>query len=443
MKTSTERLKRLALVLVSLAVALPTQASAQAVPAAEPGPAGFDPVRLARIDSVMHSAVSRGEYAGIVWVVMRDGKLVELDSAGVARLDSPRPAGARTLFRIASMTKALTSVGAMILVEEGRLRLGDRVSKYLPEFRNMLVATPYPPGPNDSVRNVPASRSITIRHLLTHTSGITYAFADDGPVGDAYRTAGVTDGIALSDISMEENVRRLAGLPLVDQPGQGFHYGLSVDVLGRVIEVVTGQRLGDFLEERVFRPLGMHDTGFLVDPADSARMAGAYTADSAGKLVPMRAEHHFGNLVMGGEGYWGSATFHSGGAGAYSTALDYARFLHMIVNGGELDGVRILSPATVELIGRNALPPGNEDLGQGYGFGLGFQVLLDPGVAGTFGSPGLLDWGGIYGTSFWADPEEKLVGVLMLQRFPQGPTNVAELFQTLTYAAMLEPAAAN
>jgi CubicO group peptidase (beta-lactamase class C family) len=288
-----------------------------------------------------------------------------------------------------------------------------------------------------------ARRRITIRDLLTHRSGLDYGFLDDGPVGDGYRAAGISDGIAPPGMAtMAENVERLARQPLLFQPGTRWAYALNADVLGRVVEVVSGQSLADFMQARIFAPLGMRETFFWVPDAKAPRLVVPDMPDSTGRLVPMRGEMQSfseGRLLLAGAASRGSRTYFSGGAGLVGTGGDYLRFLTMLANGGELDGVRLLSRKTVELMTASHTGdlPG-APLGPGSGFGLGFQVLLDPGEAGVYGSPGTFSWGGIYGTTFWVDPKEHLVAVVMIQRFPTTGIRLLELFRTLAYSALVK-----
>ncbi|HEU4828952.1 MAG TPA: serine hydrolase domain-containing protein [Gemmatimonadales bacterium] len=411
-------------------------AGAQGLPRARPRDVGLDSARLARIAPMLHRAVERGEISGIVTLVARHGRIAAVDSAGFLDLGRRTPIGSATLFRIASMSKPITSVAAMSLVEEGRLRLADPVARYIPAFADMKVADP---GTGASGRGapVPARRPITIFDLLTHRSGLTYGFLDEGPVGDAYRAAGISDGLPLRDEAVGANVDRLAALPLVAQPGARFQYGLSTDVLGRVIEIVSGRSLADFLQERLFDPLGMDDTGFYVEEDQLERLATPYAWDRKG-LRPMRPREQLGNLLLAGDGYPGSRRYFSGGSGLVSTVGDYARFLQMMLNGGELDGVRILGPKTVELIVANALEDVEHPLGPGAGFGLGFMVTTELGPSAEPGSVGTLSWSGIYGTMFWADPAEQLIGITMLQRFPTAGLTLGDSFRAIAYGAVID-----
>lgn len=432
-------MRRLPSTLLLLAALTGPPAAAQGLPLALPEEVGLAAPRLALIDQLLEESVARGEVAGAVTLVARHGRLVALDSAGFQDLARRVPMGAGTLFRIGSMSKAITSAAALILVEEGRLRLADPVARFIPAFANPRVAlASADPDDRATPTLVPARRPITVRDLLTHQSGITYGFMDEGPVGDRYRAAGVSDGIALRDEPIAANVERLAALPLAAHPGTEFRYGLSTDVLGRVIEVASGESLAEFLRQRIFEPLGMADTRFYVDDARLARLAVPYTRER-GRLRPIGATERFGELLLAGVGYRGSERYFSGGSGLVSTAGDYARFLQMILNGGELDGVRVLSPKSVERFTADA--SGNLatlPLGPGTGFSLGFQVITDMGLATEPGSNGTISWSGIYGTSFWADPEEQLIGIVMIQLFPSRAVTLDERVRAIIYGAVTD-----
>jgi CubicO group peptidase (beta-lactamase class C family) len=429
------RLFRIGLAILLLARLPLAPASAQ-LPPARPEAVGMSSARLARIPAAMRRFLEHSDVAGVVTLVARDGRLVELDTAGYRDAVSRSPMGRNTIFRIASMTKPVTSVAAMMLVEEGRLRLGAPVSKYIPEFTNTKVWAGRP----DSL--VPAERPITIHDLLTHRSGIIYGFIDTSAVGKAYRAAHVSDGVGDSLVPTEaENMTRLAAQPLAFQPGREWRYSLSVDVLGRVVEVASGRSLAEFFRTRIFEPLRMQDTGFRVPDDKLSRLATTYTPEHD-SLRAMADTDVFadGRLAMGkfgGPGTRGSSTYFSGGAGLFSTAGDYLRFAQMLLNGGALDGVRLLSPKTVQLMSADATGDlTNPVFGTpGVGFGLGFAVVRDLGASGALGSTGAFSWGGILGTSFWIDPKERLIGVMMLQVFPNNH-EMSETFQALAYQAI-------
>jgi CubicO group peptidase (beta-lactamase class C family) len=431
------RRRRRILLVPLLAVCLASTTSSQGLPRGRPEAVGMSTERLQRIPQAMRGFVERRSVAGVVTLVARRGKIVEQDSVGYADIQAGKPMRSDTLFRIASMTKPVTSVAAMILVEEGKLLLSDPISRYLPAFREMKVAVPDPAQPAQ-FSLATAKRAITVRDLLTHRSGLAYGFFDSGPVGEAYRKAGVTDGISSSELTLAQNVDRIATAPLSFEPGARWQYGLSTDVLGRLVEVVSGRPFDRFVRERILQPLRMNDTVFQVPEDRAERLAVPYTPADGGKLRPMAETERFGNLMVGGKEWHGSPRYISGGAGLISTAGDYARFAQMLLNGGELDGVRLLSPKTIQLMTASAtgdLPPpfGAE----GTGFGLGFGVVTDVGATGKYGSEGLFEWGGLYGSTFWVDPKEQLVGVMMIQLFPQPPgVNIGDTFRTLAYQAI-------
>lgn len=412
-----------------------TAVTAQRAPAA-PHTTGISAERIERLHRGMQGFVDRREVGGIVSLLARHGKIVDLRAFGAKDVESRTPMRTDTLFRIASMSKPITSVAVMMLFEEGRFALTDPVSRYLPAFRNVKVAVRTAPDAEPTL--VPARRPVTIRDLLSHRSGLSYGFLDGGPVGDAYRKAGVTDGLELTTLSLAENVDRLAQAPLQSQPGAEWHYSLSVDVLGRLVEVVSGTTFDVFLRDRLFKPLKMNETSFDVPEDKWARLATVYSPDGQGGIRPMKDPETFGNTRMSPlASYRTGKTYFSGGAGLVSTATDYLRFAQMLLNEGELDGVRLLSPKTVQLMALSQTSdlPAAALLGPGANFGLGFKVTTDLAASQTLGSEGMYGWSGIYGTTFWIDPKEQLVAIMMMQGYPGPP--VAGAFQTLTYQAIV------
>ena len=392
--------------------------------------------RVARMRPSMQGFVDRGDVAGVVTIVARNGRLVALDTVGYADAEHKKPMRSTTIFRIASMSKAVTSVAVMMLVEEGRVHLSDPLGRYIPAFDSVRVAVADSAGHLKANTTAP-KRGITIHDLLTHRSGLAYGFIDEGVVGDGYRKAGVSDGISPTSGTLAQNVDKLARQPLSFEPGAKWQYSLATDVLGRVVEVASGMPLDRFVRERIFVPLKMNDTDFYVPDEKVDRLAVPYTHD-AGNLRPMANPERFfnGRLVMGGPQWRGSRTYFSGGAGLFSTAGDYARFLQMLLNGGALDGVRLLSPKTIELMtasATNDLGPGAVD--RGVGFGLGFGIIGDLGAHGAYGSVGNFSWGGIYGSDYFVDPKEQMVGVMMIQLFP-GRAPITETFEAMAYQAI-------
>ncbi len=402
---------------------------AQPFPSVEPSEAGFSPGRLALIDSLIQSHIDRNEIAGVVTLIARDGRAVHHKSFGFRRIETGEPMTNDVIFRIASMSKAVTTVAVMLLYQEGKLLLTDPVSKYIPQFRNTVVAVPPPAGAPDTVSFVtaPAVRPITIHHLLTHTSGLTYGA---GPAEKLYKEANLDDWyFADHDETIGEAVLRLASLPLAGQPGEGYLYGFSTDVLGYLVEVVSGMPLDRFFEERIFRPLGMSDTYFYLPREKANRLATVYGIDGNRHLAARETPETSDNLI-------GPRKAFSGGAGLVSTATDYGRFLQMLLNEGELDGVRLLAPKTVEIMHRNHVGD-RYDSGK-RGFGLGFWVLEDLGRYGEMGTKGAYGWGSAYYPQYWVDPQEDMIALFMTQLTPSGGLDLARKFYTLVYAALEE-----
>jgi CubicO group peptidase (beta-lactamase class C family) len=407
--------------------------AAQQRPAATTESVGISSERLGRLHQGMQAFVDRHEAGGIVTLIARNGKVADVHASGFQDVESRTPIKTDTIFRIASMSKPITSVAVMMLYEEGKLLLTDPVSKFIPAFKSSKVM-----GADGTT--TAARRGITIRDLLSHRSGITYGFLNGGPVGNAYRADGVVDGLAVVPGNLEEAIDKLAAAPLVSQPGAAWNYSLSTDVLGRLVEVVSGKPFDVFLRERVFTPLGMTDTSFEVADAKWSRLATVYAPDGAGGIRPMKDPESFGNAVFSpGISYKPGKKYFSGGAGLTSTATDYAKFCQMLLNGGSVDSTRLLSPKSVELMTASHtadLPPVGGLLGAGAGFGLGFKVTTDVGATQTMGSNGMYGWSGIYGTVFWVDPKEQLVAIMMVQRYPGSP--VAAAFQPLVYQALVK-----
>jgi CubicO group peptidase (beta-lactamase class C family) len=415
------------LVLVAVLAALPTRALAQALPkAASPEAIGMSAERLGRITRVMHDAARDRQVAGTVTLVVRDGQVAYFDAAGGADLEAGTPMRTDTIFRIASMTKAVVSVGVMLLVEEGRIALTDPVSKFIPAFAKTTVLA----SEAGRVAIVPARRAITIRDLLTHTAGISYG---GGALEPFYTPAGFTQWyFADRAENMTAWIDKLATLPFESQPGERWVYGYNTDVLGNVIERVSGQTLAAFLGQRLTTPLKMVDTSFFLP------------ADKAGRLAAVYAVGADGRILRGPDGRLGQGQYtsgpqvaFSGGAGLLSTATDYARFLQMLANGGELEGTRYLSPTTVALMTSNHV--GTLYQNGALGWGLGFEVVEQTGRAPRYGAAGEFSWSGAYHTSYWVDPAEKLVVVFMSQLLPAGPVDLRMRVRTLVNQAIVGP----
>lgn len=392
-------------------------------PTIQPADVGLSAERLDRIRSVFQQEIDDGALVGAVALVSRHGETAYFETLGHLDREAGVPMRPDAIFRIASMSKPVTSVAVMILMEEGRFLLDDPVSRFLPEFAEMQVAVPDDPtDPASSITLVPAERSITIRHLLSHTSGLTYGLFNRGPVGERYREAQLwSPGTTLAEFS-----QKVATLPLVHQPSTAWEYGVSTDILGRLVEAASGMTFAQFLEERIFGPLGMGDSGFYVPEEKADRLAAHYAVQRDGSLVAAPAHIEFRQ----------PPALPSGGAGLVSTASDYAKFAQMLLNGGELNGARVLSRKSVELMSADHTAGLTQRgiLGDS-GFGLGLSVRGPLGDSGNPGSHGAVGWSGIYNTFFWVDPEEDLFAVFMTQISPFGYRQWRNRFRVLVYQA--------
>jgi CubicO group peptidase (beta-lactamase class C family) len=363
-----------------------------------------------------------------VVLIRRDGRNAVLKAYGMQDIEKKKPMQTDSILRIASMSKAVTSVAVMMLYEEGKFLLNDPVGKYLPAFKNSVVAVQAPAGSTTGAKYItePARRPITIRHLLTHTAGLTYG---EGVANDAYLGAKLTGWyFADRDETIGDAMNRLASLPLHGHPGESWQYGYATDVLGYLVEVVSGMPLDRFLQERIFGPLKMTDTCFFLPPEKVERLANVYGMEG-GKLV-LKETAETSDYVKGPRKCF------SGGAGLLSTTQDYGRFLQMLLNEGELDGVRLLSPKTVELMHTNHL--GEKYRRDVSGFGLGFWVNNDPGHYGELSSEGAYGWGSAYFPQYFVDPQERLVGIFMTQLRPAGGSDLNQRFKVLTYQALVK-----
>ena len=423
---------RAAAVLAALAGLWVRPAAAQSLPRAEvPEEVGLSSERLGRIGHAFGAWAEEGRIAGGVGLVVRDGKIAYLDGWGMRDLAAADPMEPDDIFRIYSMTKPVTSVAVLMLYEEGRFLLTDPVGALLPELADVRVARLGERTPEGDVATEPAGRAVTIQDLLRHTSGLSYGIFSTSAVDSLYLEAGLVGrtGTLLGPPTLEALVSELGGLPLMFQPGTRWHYSLATDVLGRLVEVVSGQPFDRFLSERIFEPLGMDDTGFWVPGPDLPRLTRTY-----GHGEPERS------LVLGDTlTFTQPPTIPSGGGGLVSTASDYARFAQMLLGGGELDGVRILGPKTVELMTTDHLGAIERGglLDPGWGFGLGVAVKTEPGLDGTSGSVGNYSWIGLHGTGFWVDPAERLVGVFLVQIYPNRDIDFRRRFQSLVYQAIV------
>jgi CubicO group peptidase (beta-lactamase class C family) len=410
-------------------------AGAEAV-LAPPQAVGLSAERVDRISKTMQRYVAEGRIAGTVTYLMRRGKLVHFEANGWADVERKAPMKKDTIFRIASMSKAVTSVAAMILIEEGYLSLETPVSKFFPGFKRTTVALRPPAGaaPDSPAVVVPAKREINIRDLMTHTAGISYGY---GPGASQWKAAGI-QGWYLADRAepIASVVERMAALPMDAQPGEAYVYGYGTDILGAVVEKASGQPLDVFFRERIFEPLKMVDTSFFLPPEKRDRLATVYTPREDGTIMraPDTAPLTNGAMVAQGAYVDGPRQCFGGGAGLLSTAPDYARLVRMFANGGTLDGVRILSPKTVALMSSNFV--GNLYNEGRTGFGLGFEVVENPGRAGRYGSEGAFGWGSAYYANFWVDPQEDMLGLYFSQYLPYTMNDLQAKFRTLAYAAI-------
>lgn len=393
---------------------------------AAPEDHGLSSERLRRLDAAVEKSIADGRLAGGIIHVARDGKTAYQKAYGMQDREAGTAMREDAIFRIASMSKAITTTAAMILYEEGRFRLHDPVGNFIPGFKNSVVAVaPAADAPTGTrYSTVPARRPITIHDLMTHTAGLTYG---DGPAVEDYKKAGLHGWyFANKDETIGDAVDRLAALPLHGQPGEAWQYGFSTDVLGRVIEVASGVPLDRFIEERVTGPLGMVDTCFFLPPEKAGRLAPVY-GYTDGRLVKTEDSSKTDYIH-------GPRRCFSGGAGLLSTVHDYARFLQMLLNEGTLDGTRILSRKSVELMRTNAI--GDKYQRDTDGFGLGFWVIRQPGAYGELGSRGAFGWGSAYYPQYLVDPQERMVAFFMTQLMPTGGLDLNQRFKVLVYQAL-------
>lgn len=412
--------------LVSVLLALPLLAAGQEVARVAPEHTGFSAGRLQRLTDVLRAYVADGQLPGGVALVARDGQVAYLEAFGSRDREAGAPMRPDSIFRIASQTKALVTAGVMMLQEDGRLFITDPLGKHLPEFRETTVAVPKDGGGYDVVK---ARRPITIRDLLTHTAGIGYG---NGPAADLWEKAGIQGWyFADRDEPVAATVSRMATLPNDAHPGERWVYGYGADILGVVIERISGQTLREFLQARVFDPLRMVDTHFYLPLEKRDRLTVVYSTRPDGTLERAPAP---GGMVGQGAYVDGPRKSYSGGAGLLSTASDYARFLQMLLNGGELGGVRLLGRKSVDLMTSDHMA--GREFRPGEGFGLGFSILKDVGARGTPGSDGEWGWGGAYHSTYWVDPKERLVVVYLTQVIPAGGLDDYGRLRALVYQAL-------
>ncbi|MGI9326787.1 MAG: serine hydrolase domain-containing protein [Pseudomonadales bacterium] len=417
---------------------------------------GFSSDRLGRLDDYMTTAVADGVMVGGQGLIARNGKIVYTQNWGQQDREAAVAMRDDAIFRIYSMTKPITGVALMLLFEEGKFLLDEPVAKYIPELANLKVAISTADGATQAVSDGTTSvtagtgdaalvgktraprRQPTIRDLMRHTAGMSYGVFGNTEIDQQYRSAGLLQ----QHPDLTAFVTKLGQIPLQYEPGERWHYSVSVDVQGRLVEVLSGMKFSDFLQQRIFTPLGMTDTSFTIPEAKRERLAQLYSPKGIrGSMNAWLTPNTSSELTVAPDyadvGYQPGATFESGGAGLLSTTLDYLRFCQMLLNGGELNGVRLLAPRTVELMRSNHLDKAIGLRQPGLGFGLNFGVLVDPGAAGNVGSVGEFRWGGAAGTSFWIDPVKNLIGIFMVQSIPHR-TSLGAQFKIFTYQALLD-----
>jgi CubicO group peptidase (beta-lactamase class C family) len=404
---------------------------------AQPEDVGLSSARLARISAHLTQYVETGKIAGALTLIARGGQVAYCEPLGHLEIERRRPMTRDAVFRIYSMTKPIASVGLMMLYEQGKLQLDDPVHRFIPSWKNLQT---FVSGNHPNFATAPVARPMTVRDLLSHTSGLTYGFMERTNVDAAYRKLGVAER-ARPGYTLRNMVDTLAHLPLEFSPGTRWNYSVSTDVVGHLIEVISGQPLDAYLRDHVLGPLAMRDTAFVIDEDHIPRFAANYQrqADGSLKLIddPEQSEYR-------------ECSFFSGGGGLVSTALDYFRFTAMLRNRGEHDGVRLLGRKTVELMTMNHLP-GGQDLTQlaqagmftetayaGVGFGLGFSVMQSPARAQILGTPGEYAWGGAASTAFWVDPVEDLIVIFMTQLMPSSSYPLRRELRAMTYAALVD-----
>jgi len=399
---------------------------------AEPAAAGMSAEKLNRIDQTVQDYVNKKWLNGAVIIVYRNNKLAYYKALGYDDAEKKTPMKKDEIFRIASQTKAITSVAVMMLYEEGKFLLDDAVSNYIPEFKKQQVLDKF--NETDSTyTTVPAKREITIRDLLSHTSGIGYAQIGTKPMNAIYAKAGVVGGLGVGRILLADKMKILGSLPLFHQPGEKFTYGLNTDLLGYLVEVISGMSLDKFFRTRIFEPLGMKDTYFYLPKEKYNRLATLYTSDSTEHAVKM-ADHMDINGNFNADYPNTEGTYFSGGGGLSSTAYDYALFMRMLLNGGELNGKKILSRSAVRMMTSNQI--GALSLGNGDKFGLGFELVTEEGSAFTPASAGTFSWGGMFSSNYWMDPKEKIVAQIFLNIYPNPHGDIHNKVKALVYHAI-------
>lgn len=398
---------------------------------ASPASAGFSEERLARIDKNINDWLKDGRLNGTVALIIRDGRIVYHKAFGHDNFEKTKPLGTDNIFRIASQTKAVTSVAAMILYEEGKFLLDDPVSRYIPEFANQMVLDKFN-ATDTTYTTVPAKTPVTVRQLLTHTSGISYPQIGTTEANAIYSKSGLLAGIGVENGRiLGDDVKKIAKLPLMHQPGEKFTYGYNTDILGYLVEIWSGMNLDQFMQTRIFQPLGMKDTYFYLPPAKHDRLVSLYKEENKKLLASGDVINYNGRFISDYPKLPG--TFYSGGGGLSSTTIDYAVFLQMLLNGGIYNGKRILSRNSVRMMTMNQIGDINRGANK---FGLGFGLTTEKGSSLLPVQEGAFEWGGAFQTTYWADPKERIIGILYRQVWSSTFGEIANKFKVLVYSAI-------
>jgi CubicO group peptidase (beta-lactamase class C family) len=421
-------LKSLCTYYVAVLLSLPFFVKAQVIETSAKQNQQVNYTRLKRIDTLLNNYINKNYLTGAVTIVVKDNQLIQYKGYGFADAESKKPMKNDAIFRIMSQTKAITSVGIMILYEQGKLLLDEPIFHFIPEFQNPLVLDKYNAA-DTTYTTVPAKRNITFRDLLTHTSGLDYADIGTRTGNSIYAKAGIPSGLGYFNASLLDKMKVLARQPLLFQPGEKWQYGLNSDLLGCLIEVISGKTLDEFFRINIFEPLGMKDTYFNVPETKANRLASVYTEDSLHRII--KWSHTFRRIDPDYPTM--KKTYFSGGAGLSSTAYDYAVFMQMLLNGGVYNGHRILAPRTVELMTSGQLDflyNGNDN------FGLGFAITSAKSALRNARNEGSFSWGGYYGTTYWADPKEHLVCLILTQHTPNSHGEISQKFENIVYASL-------
>jgi CubicO group peptidase (beta-lactamase class C family) len=382
--------------------------------------------RLARIDKVIQQGIDSGWIAGATGFIARDGKIVYNKAFGFSDIEKKTVLKDDDIFRIASQTKAITSIAAMMLFEEGKFLLDDPISKYIPEFSNPQVIDKFNPE-DTTFTTIKAKREVTVRDLLTHTSGIDYAGIGSAAMNAVYAKAGIPTGFVSEKIILGDKIKLLGNLPLVHNPGERFTYGLNSDVLGYLVEVWSGESLDSYFRKHIFEPMGMNDTYFYIPEAKRNRLV-KVTLEEGNKPLSVVSDSFVDYPLADG-------TYYSGGAGLSSTTVDYAKFLQMLLNNGTYNGKQLLARRTVDLITSNQI--GGLSVGRNK-FGLGFEITTSEGQTRLGISEGSFSWGGYFSTNYWADPKERLVCLLFIQQFPMSHGEIHDKFKAMVYQTLAD-----